>query len=83
MLYQVDFVFSLIKEPFELQDNNQASFKFLKDVQSFLLNTANMIQLIMNDNFLHKRDFADIETFLDIFRQCTPQIHSSQNTHVN
>ncbi len=64
----IEPVFSLIKELFDLEGNNQLPYKSLKSVQPFLLTTVITVQLLMIDNFLNKRDLASTETFLTVFR---------------
>ena len=64
----IEPVFSLIKELFDLQGNNQLPFKSLKYVQPFLFITVIMVQLLMLDNFLNNKGLASTETFLTLFR---------------
>ncbi len=64
----IEPVFSLIKELFDLDGNNQLPYKSLKYVQPFLLITVIMVQLLMIDNFLNKRDLASTQTVLTVFR---------------
>ena len=64
----IEPVFSIIKELFDLQGNNQLPYKSLKYVQPFLLITVIMVQLLMIDNFLNKRDLACTVTFFTVFR---------------
>jgi Transposase DDE domain len=64
----IEPVFSIIKELFDLEDNNQLPYKSLKYNQAFLLMTVIMLQLLMIDNFVNKRELASTETFMSVFR---------------
>jgi Transposase DDE domain len=64
----IEPVFSIIKELFDLEGSNQLPYKSIKYVQPFLMMTVIMLQLLMIDNFLNKRDFASTETFMSVFR---------------
>lgn len=64
----IEPVFSIIKELFDLQGNNQLPYKSIKYVQPFLMMTVLMLQLLMIDNFLNKRELAHTQTFMTLFR---------------
>ena len=64
----IEPVFSIIKELFDLEGNNQLPYKSLKYNQPFLLMTVIMLQLLMIDNFINKRELASTETFMTVFR---------------
>lgn len=64
----IEPVFSIIKELFDLEGNNQLPYKSLKYNQAFLLITVILVQLLMIDNFLNNRDLASTETFMSVFR---------------
>jgi hypothetical protein len=60
--------FSLIKELFELNWEQQLPFKGLKSNEAFLMTTVFGIQLLMYDNFQTKQDLRKTEAFLQFFR---------------
>lgn len=64
----IEPVFAIIKELFDLQGNKQLPYKSLPYNQAFLLCTVIFLQLLMIDNFINKRHFADTNTFLAFFR---------------
>jgi hypothetical protein len=64
----IEPVFSIIKELFDLQGNNELPYKTLKYNQAFLMITVIMLQLLMIDNFVNKRELASTETFMAVFR---------------
>jgi Transposase DDE domain len=64
----IEPVFSIIKELFDLEGNNQLPYKSLKYNQSFLLMSVIILQLLMIDNFVNKRELASTQTFMCVFR---------------
>jgi Transposase DDE domain len=64
----IEPVFSIIKELFDLEGDKQLPYKSLKYNQPFLLMTVVMVQLLMIDNFVNKRELASTETFMSVFR---------------
>jgi hypothetical protein len=64
----IEPVFSIIKELFDLEGNDQLPYKSLKYNQAFLLITVILMQLLMIDNFVNKKELASTETFMAVFR---------------
>jgi len=60
--------FSLIKEIFELTQEQQLPFKGLKSNETFLMTGVLCVQLLMYNNFVHKYPLRSTEDFLQIFR---------------
>ena len=60
----VEPVFSLIKELFDLKGESKLPYKGLNNVNAYLCVCAAAVQIMMYDNFINKRDFGEMTTFL-------------------
>ena len=64
----IEPLFSLIKQLFELQGEKQLPYKGIDKVSAFLMIGPLTVQLMMRDNFMHQRDWASTEGFLNAFK---------------
>ncbi len=64
----IEPLFSLIKQLFDLAGEKQLPYKGIDKVASFLMIGPLTVQLLMRDNFLHHRDWASTEAFLNAFK---------------
>ena len=60
----VEPVFSLVKELFDLKGESKLPYKGLNNVNDYLCVCAAAVQIMMYDNFINKRDFGEMTTFL-------------------
>ena len=60
----IEPLFSLIKQIFDLQNENQLPYRGIHRVSAFLMIGPLTVQLMIRDNFLNHRDWASTEAFL-------------------
>lgn len=60
----IEPLFSLIKNLFDLEGEKKLPYKGIEKVSAFLMICPLAVQLIMRDNFIHRRDWASIHGFL-------------------
>lgn len=60
----IEPLFSLIKQIFDLQKENQLPYRGIDKVSAFLMIGPLTVQLMIRDNFLNHRDWASTEAFL-------------------
>lgn len=64
----IEPLFSLIKQLFDLQGEKQLPYKGIDKVSAFLMIGPLTVQLMMRDNFIHNREWASNEAFLNHFK---------------
>lgn len=64
----IEPLFSLIKQIFGLEGEKQLPYKGIDKVSAFLMIGPLTVQLMMRDNFIHHRDWASTEGFLNAFK---------------
>lgn len=64
----IEPLFSLIKQLFDLQGEKQLPYKGIDKVSAFLMIGPLTLQLMMRDNFIHHRDWASTQCFLNAFK---------------
>ncbi|MBO6497747.1 MAG: transposase [Roseivirga sp.] len=64
----IEPLFSLIKQLFDLQGEKQLPYKGIDKVAAFLMIGPLTVQLMMRDNFIHHRDWANTQAFLNAFK---------------
>lgn len=64
----IEPLFALIKHIFDLEGEKQLPYKGIDKVSAFLMIGPLTVQLMMRDNFIHHRDWASTESFLNAFK---------------
>jgi hypothetical protein len=64
----IEPLFSLIKEIFDLKGEKQLPYRGLPKVSAYLMLALLTVQLMIRDNYLNRRDWANTEVFLWTFK---------------